>query len=110
MRKRPLTYALLGALPQAIGYVAAPLALARSGRRPGWQGHRPGPLNLAGTAPLTAGAAFVGAAIVAHYRESPPEMATLLIPDYLVRGGVYGVTRNPMYVGGALMLAGWAFL
>jgi len=37
-------------------------------------------------------------------------MATSLVPDYLVRGGVYGRTRNPMYVGGALTLAGWAVL
>ena len=33
-----------------------------------------------------------------------------VVPEYLVRGGVYGVTRNPMYVGGALMLTGWTIL
>jgi protein-S-isoprenylcysteine O-methyltransferase Ste14 len=108
MRKRPLTYALLGPLPQAIGYVAGPIVLARGGRRKGWRGDRPGPLNLVGAAPLTAGAAFIGAAIVAHYHDSPEEMASSLVPNYLVRSGVYGVTRNPMYVGGSLMLAGWA--
>jgi protein-S-isoprenylcysteine O-methyltransferase Ste14 len=108
MRKRALTYALRGPLPQAMGYIAGPIALSRRGRRRGWRGRKPGPLNLTGAAPLATGAAFLGAAIVAHYHDSPEEMASSLIPNYLVRSGVYGVTRNPMYVGGSLMLAGWA--
>ena len=91
-------------------YVVAAVAIARQGRRRGWQDDRPGALNLVGVLPLTAGAGFLGAAIVAHYRESPAEMGMSVVPEYLVRGGVYGVTRNPMYVGGALMLTGWTIL
>lgn len=108
MRKRKLTYAVLGPLPHAIVYIAAPIALARTGPHHGWKDGRPGPLNTAGVISLGAGAAFVGAAIVAHYREAPEVSAASLVPNYLVRGGVYGITRNPMYLGGALMQSGWA--
>ena len=108
MKKRRATFAILGPLPQALGYIGGPLALSRRARRHGWSEDRPGPLNLAGAIPIVVGAAFVGAAIVAHYRAAPDEAPVSLVPDYLVKGGVYSVTRNPMYVGGALMQAGWA--
>ena len=33
-----------------------------------------------------------------------------MVPTYLARHGAYSVTRNPMYVGGAAMQAGWSIL
>lgn len=110
VRKRKLTYVVLGPLPQMAGYVAAPLLLARHGTRHGWHQGRPSALNLAGLGPLVAGAAMLGWAIASHYQAAPDSAELTAVPTYLVRGGAYAVTRNPMYVGGAAMQAGWSIL
>ena len=113
MAKRRLgagTYAVLGALPQAAGYVAVPLALARSQPRRGWRSGRPGPLNLLGLVPLAFGAGMIGWAVASHYEQAPEDRAVTLVPDYLVATGAYGRSRNPLYVGGAGLWAGWATL
>ena len=110
MRKRKLVYAVAGPAPQVMGYVVAPLVIARRGRRHGWKNGRPGALNLLGTLPLAAGAALLGWAIASHYDAAPEEVPLTVVPNYLARGGAYAVTRNPMYLGGAAMQAGWAIL
>lgn len=92
------------------GYVAFPLLISRSAPRRGWRHGRPGRLNLLGLLPLVGGAAVIGAAVISHYRAAPTEIRVSLTPDYLVTGGVYSRTRNPLYLGGALMQAGWAVL
>jgi protein-S-isoprenylcysteine O-methyltransferase Ste14 len=101
-------YAVLGSLPQALGYVAGPVRVARSGKRHGWAGGQPSGSNAMGLVPMGAGAALIGWAIASHYRQAPPESRVSVIPDYLVSRGAYSMSRNPMYVGGALMWAGWA--
>ena len=108
MRKRKTTYALLGPLPHAIVYVGAPLAVSRLGRHHGWENGRPGAANVLGLVPLAAGAAMLAWAIVSHYQTAPDEAKVTVVPTYLVKGGAYAVTRNPMYVSGAAMHAGWA--
>jgi len=110
IRKRKLVYAIAGPAPQVMGYVVGPLAIARRGRRHGWKNGRPGALNLLGTIPLAAGAALLGWAIVSHYDATPEEAPLMVVPTYLARSGAYAVTRNPMYLGGATMQAGWAIL
>jgi protein-S-isoprenylcysteine O-methyltransferase Ste14 len=59
---------------------------------------------------LTAGSGLLAAAIASHYRAAPDEVSLSVVPEYLATGGAYAMTRNPMYVGGALMQAGWAIL
>jgi len=49
-------------------------------------------------------------AIGSHYRAAPEQAELTLVPTYLVDGGAYALTRNPMYVGGASMLFGWVVL
>ena len=110
LRKRKLTYVVLGPLPQVAGYVAAPLLLARDGKRHGWRGGRPSAINLAGVGPLIAGAAMLGWAIASHYQEAPKSAPLTVVPTYLAERGAYSVTRNPMYVGGAAMQVGWSVL
>jgi len=110
VKKRPSTYALLGVLPHAVGYVGGPLAVSRLGRRHGWRRGRPGPINRAGVVPLALGAGLIGWAISSHYEAGPDELNATLVPTYLVQRGAYRVTRNPLYLGGASMQLGWAIL
>lgn len=110
IHKRAWVYALVGPLPQAIGYIGLPLAIARLGRIRGWHGGKPRPTNLFGLLPLAAGSSVLGWAVISHYRAAPDDMELTVVPTYLATGGAYRLTRNPMYVGGALMQTGWALL
>ena len=53
---------------------------------------------------------MLGWAIISHYQEAPEVAPLTVVPTYLARRGAYALTRNPMYVGGAAMQAGWAVL
>ncbi|HUF12708.1 MAG TPA: isoprenylcysteine carboxylmethyltransferase family protein [Longimicrobiales bacterium] len=75
----------------------------------------PGPLllsdawSLAGLIPITGGIAINAAAVLAFRRRATttdPEGQ----PTVLVTKGVYRFTRNPMYLGGILILLGFALL
>jgi protein-S-isoprenylcysteine O-methyltransferase Ste14 len=108
MRKpSPGVYAVLGALPQAAGYVGLPVLAARRGLHRGWKSGHPGVGNLLGLLPAAAGAGFIGWAIASHYQQSP-ESGSSLLPTYLVDTGAYAHSRNPLYVGGFGLWAGWA--
>jgi len=110
-RLKLAAYFVLAPPPHLVGYVLAPLAVSRLGPRRGWRRGRPGAANVLGLVPLVTGATFIAWAAVSHYAESPAErIQTSLIPEYLVRRGAYSLSRNPMYVGGALMWVGWATL
>jgi protein-S-isoprenylcysteine O-methyltransferase Ste14 len=110
IRKRAWVYLIVGPLPQAVGYVGGPLALARLGAKRGWRSGAPQSANLLGLVPLAAGAGMLGAAILSHYQSAPDEVSLTIVPDYLATGGAYQLTRNPMYVGGGLMQVGWTVL
>ena len=99
---------LLGAF-----HIVLPLELSRLGRRRGWGNRRAGPgtANLVGVVPLVAGAALVGWALSEHYRAAPDRRWAIkpgLEPEYLLTGGPYRRTRNPMHLGGIGIWAGWA--
>ena len=92
-----------------MGYVGVPLLVARCDERRGWGAGRPGLLNAAGLLPVAGGAAVIGWAVASHYRTAPRDSAVTLTPSYLVQNGAYAVSRNPLYLGGAAMWAGWAW-
>ena len=99
--------------PAGIGavHLAAPTALAQRGRRHGWRGGRPGPLNVAGLAAVAAGGALVVWPLRRHYRAAPGQSWALeatIAPEYLLTDGPYRFTRNPMYVGAIVVWSGWA--
>ncbi len=91
-------------------FVGVPLELSRLDKRHGWSDGRPGPVNLVGLLPLGAGAALLLWAMSSHYRAAPQGWEIRIAPDYLLRGGPYRYSRNPMYVGEAAIWAGWAVL
>src|SRR5947208_10006415 len=86
LRKRKVTYAVLGVPPHVFGYVVAPVALSGAGRRHGWRAGRPGPVNLLGLLPLAAGGGLLAWAIASHYRAAPDQAEVTLVPTYLVDG------------------------
>lgn len=97
-------------MPHAFGYVVTPLLVSRRGKHHGWRGDCPGALNLFGLPLILSGAAFIGWAIRSHYRASPEGVQFRAKPGYLVTDGAYARSRNPLYVGGLTMWAGWAVL
>jgi len=101
----------------AIVFGAVPVALSFLSHHHGWHHGRIGAINAVGLLPLTAGVAVVVAVCVGHYRAAPAEGWALgrgagptYRPEYLLRGGVYAWSRNPLYVGERALLAGWVIV
>src|SRR5258708_6846172 len=75
--------------------VAVPIALSSLGTRHGWDGARPGLVNLVGVLPLVGGLVVVVLAASAHasalrrivWRAFKVDPEHLLTPDYLVTDG-----------------------
>jgi protein-S-isoprenylcysteine O-methyltransferase Ste14 len=114
-RRKLVVYLATSWIPHAVAYVIAPLAVSRLGRGAGSR-RRPNPTSaptsprLAGLPLLAGGAGLILSAIVSHYRSSSDEIQVTPDPDYLATDGVYAHTRNPFYLGGALMWTGWSVL
>jgi protein-S-isoprenylcysteine O-methyltransferase Ste14 len=73
--------------------------------------HRPKPVMRAvGLLTAAAGAALLAWALAAHYDAAPqgwsPEPRPT--PEYLLQRGAYRFSRNPMYLGAAVVWLGWA--
>jgi protein-S-isoprenylcysteine O-methyltransferase Ste14 len=103
-----------GLVIQAVAYpaffVGVPLSLSEKGERHGWSAGRPGAANLAGLVPLAAGTSLLAWAMSSHYRAAPRGWEPRFPPDYLLTGGPYRFSRNPIYIAEAAIWAGWAAL
>ena len=99
-------YVTVGWVPHALGYVVVPNVLAAKAVGVGASAGL-GPWSIAGLPFVAAGAFMIVWALVTHFRDSPDELQ-LTLPTYLSRRGAYGVSRNPLYLGGALLWTGWA--
>jgi protein-S-isoprenylcysteine O-methyltransferase Ste14 len=106
VNRKLVGYLTIWWLPHALGYVVAPNVLAAGAEHVGGS-VGPGPWSIAGVPFLGAGAFMIVWAVVSHYRDSPDALQ-LSLPTYLSTRGAYGVSRNPLYLGGALLWAGWA--
>ena len=109
MRKPSMpVYLGLGAGFQGAVYSLGPFLAARSDRRVGWKNDRSGWWNRLGLLLVGAGASFIGWAVIGHFRAAPVDAGPTARPDYLATDGAYGVSRNPLYVGGLTMWLGWS--
>jgi protein-S-isoprenylcysteine O-methyltransferase Ste14 len=83
-------------------HAGVPFALSRIGRR-----RRP---RRGGLLAVAAGGGLMAWALVAHYWSAPRgwPLEVTLQPEYLLRRGPYARSRNPMYVGEAMIWLGWA--
>jgi protein-S-isoprenylcysteine O-methyltransferase Ste14 len=87
-----------------------PWAVSRIGVRHGWADGRPVIWNWLGLVPVAAGAVILAWVSVAHLKEAEEGVEVELVPRYLVRGGPYAWSRNPMYVAEIALWIGWAAL
>jgi protein-S-isoprenylcysteine O-methyltransferase Ste14 len=102
-KPRASVYGVLGILPPTLAHVVVPLLILRRENR------RSARANITGLLPGAAGAALVGWAVASHYQVAPSDYS-IAVPEYLVESGAYAHTRNPLYLGGALLWTGWAVL
>ena len=77
--------------------------------RDSWPGGQFVIMKAVGWVALALGFYYAGAAIV-KFRRAGTGIPTFQAATALVTDGIYRFTRNPMYVGGVLMLAGLALL
>jgi protein-S-isoprenylcysteine O-methyltransferase Ste14 len=80
------------------------------GARHGWVAGRPAPWNVLGLIPATAGAVGLAWVSIAHLAKAKGGVEVALTTRYLVMGGPYAWTRNPMYVAEIALWIGWASL
>jgi protein-S-isoprenylcysteine O-methyltransferase Ste14 len=88
------------ALPGVVGFLAPWLIAGAT---------RPASFSPLGLAPLVPGFVLLLWCVHAFYRRGSGTLAPWDPPRVLVAQGIYGVSRNPMYVAVVLILWGWAF-
>jgi protein-S-isoprenylcysteine O-methyltransferase Ste14 len=108
--RRLLTYQLVASL---FFMIVIPISISWPSGRHGWSQHSPGIANLFGLVPLLAGFAITIWANVEHVRNARrhgwrSEMVRFEASQYLIEGGPYRYTRNPIYVSHLLIWSGWA--
>jgi protein-S-isoprenylcysteine O-methyltransferase Ste14 len=87
-----------------------PWAVSQLGARYGWVDGRPSVWNLLGLIPAAFGAAFLAWVSLAHLAKAKGGVEVALTTRYLVMGGPYAWSRNPMYVAELALWIGWASL
>lgn len=109
MRKPSLpVYIASGTVFQATAYSTLALVAAARDRRHGWRDGHPGPLNRTGLGLGALGLALLAWAAAGHHKTAPETVSLAVTADYLTDKGAYGVTRNPLYLGGMTLWFGWA--
>ena len=106
-RPAALLVLLLGELAM---HAAVPFELSRLGARVERTGRTRPAVRSAGLLTVASGAALMAWALAAHYEAAPRGWAleSWPTPEYLLRRGPYRLTRNPIYIGEAVVWLGWA--
>jgi protein-S-isoprenylcysteine O-methyltransferase Ste14 len=91
----------------AVALMLAPYALSLLAVRHGWKGELPGPWNLVGLALGAVGAMGLAWGVGRHVANLPPLVEVELTPKYLLKGGPYRFSRNPIYLAVLTTWLGW---
>ncbi len=90
-----------------VSHVVLPLSLAAFSRHYGWSAG-PGAWNLPGIIVILFGLGLFTAALREHIRKFKNlQKVNLTTPEHLIQTGPYRFTRNPLYLGAALVWLGW---
>lgn len=90
-----------------IVHVGAPWAVSLLSARHGWIDGRPGPWNLVALAVVAIGSAVIWWGAGLHMKQVPETVRIEATPHYLLRGGPYLYSRNPIYLGVLTTWFGW---
>jgi protein-S-isoprenylcysteine O-methyltransferase Ste14 len=91
-------------------HVLLPYAISQLSTHHGWIGPRPGWWNLLGLVAVAGGAAGVAWGAGLHVAETGAAFEMETTPGYLLKGGPYRFSRNPIYVGVLTMWLGWVLV
>jgi protein-S-isoprenylcysteine O-methyltransferase Ste14 len=111
VRRMPrATATLVWTLGAVALHCVVPFELSRLGDRVACPGRTRPVVRNAGLLTVAAGAALMAWAFAAHYQAAPRGWTLESWPtrEYLLRRGPYRLSRNPMYVGEAVVWLGWA--
>jgi protein-S-isoprenylcysteine O-methyltransferase Ste14 len=68
---------------------------------------RPGILNLLGLIPIVIGTIGLLWGVALHAAQSSEGIEWELDKSYLLKGSLYNISRNPMYLSELILLFGW---
>ncbi|MGE5250825.1 MAG: methyltransferase family protein [Bacteroidota bacterium] len=100
---RWLAFVLFGVI-----WIALPWGLSLLTPRYGWTAGRPGSWNWLGLVPLAAGLGGSLWTLFLHFEASGKGLDWEADKSYLLRGGPYSFSRNPMYLFELVLMFGWA--
>ena len=84
-----------------------PWAISLLTPRYGWIEGRPSIWNWLGLIPVLVGTVGLIWGVILHSIQSPKGMEWELDRSYLLRGSLYTISRNPMYLSELILLFGW---
>lgn len=84
-----------------------PWAISLLTPRYGWAAGRTGIWNLLGLIPVLVGTTGLIWGLALHSAQSPEGIEWELDRSYMLRGGPYAFSRNPMYLAELTLLFGW---
>jgi protein-S-isoprenylcysteine O-methyltransferase Ste14 len=91
-------------------HAGIPWALSLLAQRYGWVEGRPGNWNLLGLISIALAAICLIWLMLLHFSRMPQRVKLERTPPYLLTGGPYRFTRNPMYIAEMALWLGWAIL
>jgi len=97
-----------------LAHVALPFWISTFSYHRGWSAGRPGGLNLLALIVVSSGIAVMAWAMREHFTSAPDgwDINAHLFepPGYLIVGGPYAYSRNPLYVAELARWFGWAIV
>jgi len=91
-------------------HAGIPWALSLFTPRYGWTEGQPGTWNWLGLIPIVPATICLIWLMILHFSRMPQNVKLERTPKYLLTGGPYRFTRNPMYIAELALWLGWAIL